>query len=207
MTESNNFYNSLYVRSTQDSEQAVREEQFWKTTVLEVDCASSLERDEPLTKLNVVNTFVHRIIYPGRNESIERFWLPAKFCVNNPKFRREELLSHFSMPATKAGFALRIKGWDHSRNSMRLICGRGRQYRPDSRTKSKVEVVEGGNSKGQQIQVRSSSPLKKKKKTKVHTTVKPINSCELCPFSSMYTGTPVLNGGGCHLNRPEMQIT
>jgi hypothetical protein len=105
-------------------------------------------------------------VYPQRNKSLVRHWLPAEFCINTAEFRRDHVVPYFSRLANICGFALRVKGWEGQRNTLRLCCALGNEYKPRP-NKDKEQEEEGKKELGTgKIKPNPKArPLKKKRKT------------------------------------------
>jgi hypothetical protein len=138
-----------------------------------------------LRKVNLAETFVEALVYPQRNKSLVRHWLPAEFCINTIEFRRDHVVPYFSRSANICGFALRVKGWEGQRNTLHLCCARGKEYKPrPNKEKEQSEEDKRELGTGKIKPNPKASPLKKKRKTppRVDTTTKPLKGEDRCPF-------------------------
>jgi hypothetical protein len=160
----------------------VKQEQFWRTQVLEIECADSIASDQPLKKVNLPETFVEALVYPQRNKSLVRHWLPAEFCINTIEFRRDHVVPFFPDRQTSVVLLWESRGGKPKGTLYTSVVPEEksinlpRERRNQKRTRRSRAQEKSRNPKD--------SSLKKKKKTphRVDTTTKPLKGEERCPF-------------------------
>ena len=103
----------------------------WYTEEVFLDVCPDLNCEET-TQINLVETlgFSNKCIRTnfGPSKYHQVYWLPSKFCDCEPQTRIKHVGAIFIQACRKAGFNLRIKGWEKKYCKLRFICQRGRAY-------------------------------------------------------------------------------
>ena len=97
----------------------------WDANSIMITIASSLDNDAPI-EVNLSDT-IGKVVHVSKNLSHDEvYWLPRRFSINTPEFCKSDLSPFFMLACKKAGFSVKLKGWENKYGYVPVVCQRER---------------------------------------------------------------------------------